>query len=423
LARNGLEIAKRIYDCVHGYIELTETELKVINAPVFQRLHHVRQLGLSFLVYPTAQHSRFSHSLGVLYVVSEFIDALKERNDQSTTLDSPEDIQTLRLAALLHDIGHHPFSHVLENSIVQYDSEEAKHENFGKWIIENTSIRDQIEDYNIEKIGAMITKSHTERVYNSLISSDLDVDRLDYLLRDAYFTGVAYGAIDVHRLLGIVRIRDGNVVYDLKGLATIEAYLMARMAMYRAVYHHKTSIGFSLLLNKVYEHLRNNKSELSTSEIKTQDESEFCSYNDSYILGLVRDLAGNDNIIGQMANAIVHRHPLKLADVVHSYEVGSNGYTRLAPLRLEKPIQSLADDAGIEPDWILYKRVATKFIELDESPIMIDHEEWQEPLEISRYRKSAIADLIDKQYYEDRVYTHPDYVERLKTALSERYGN
>lgn len=422
LARNGLEIEKRIYDCVHGYIELTEPEVKVINTPVFQRLHHVRQLGFSYLVYPTAQHTRFSHSLGTLYVVSEFIDALKERTDDSTPLESEDTIQEIRLAALLHDIGHHPFSHVIEKSVKDHDGDEAEHENLGHWLIRNTSISDAVEDYDVEQIGAMITHSHTEGVFNSLISSDLDADRLDYLLRDAYFTGVACGAIDVHRLLAIARIRNRSVVYDLKGLTTIEAYLMARMAMYRAVYHHKTTTAFGLLLKKVYESLRDDGGVYSTGEFQSLDEHHMCNYNDLYLLSKVRELAANTDTIGNMAHAIVYRIPPKLTDVVYSYQSGSNGYTRLAPLALEKPIQSLAKDAGIDPDWILYKRVSTKFVEEEESPIMINHQEWSQPVEISRYGKSAIADFTDKQYYEDRVYTHSNFEDKLKRAIVERFG-
>lgn len=421
MANNGLEVDKRIYDCVHGYIELTEKEVNVINAPVFQRLHHIQQLGLTYLVYPTARHTRFSHSLGTLYVVSEFIDALREHTDDSTPFETEHEVQVLRLACLLHDVGHHPFSHVIETPVEDYDGEEGKHENLAKWMIENTRIQDYLTEDEIEQIHAMITRTHTEGVYNSLVSSDLDADRLDYLLRDAYFTGVAYGTVDLHRLLGIARIKAKQIVYDVKGLTTIEAYLMARMAMYRAVYYHKTSAGFGLLLKRIYTHLRDEGEVYSLEEIKKFDEDELVSYNDNYIFKKLRQLMNTNGIYGKMAEAIIHRKPLKLTDAVHSYETESK-YTRLAPLQHNPPIQSLAKDAKIDPEWIFYDRAVSKFIEIEESPIMIDHEEWNDPIAITEYQNSAIRDLIDKRYFEDRVYTRHDNSPKLKTAIRDRFG-
>jgi HD superfamily phosphohydrolase len=401
---------------------VTDAELGVIDTPAFQRLHHVRQLGLNYLVYPTAQHTRFSHSLGVLHVVSEFIDALRSGAIDSTSLEDEDVVQELRLAALLHDIGHHPFSHVLENEMESYDGNEANHTNLAKWIIENTSIKDHIGDYNLEHIHAIITRTHTDRICNSLVSSDLDADRLDYLLRDAYFTGVAYGAVDIHRILGIAQIREDNVVYDVKGLPTIESYLMARMSMYRAVYHHKTSTGFGLLLRRVYRKLRDEGTIYTLEQIKSLNEFSLHAYNDDYLFSKIRMRTKMDDDVAKMGEFIIHRKPLKLADIVYSYQIESNGYTHLAPLKYDKPSLSVAEDARISPEWIFYERVASKFVDLEESPIMIYDENESHPIPITKYRKSAITDFIDKTYFEDRVYTQPGRENDLKKAIRERYG-
>jgi HD superfamily phosphohydrolase len=379
-------------------------------------------LGLNYFVYPTAQHTRFSHSLGVLHVVSEFIDALRESSKNSHPLDDADVVQELRLAALLHDIGHHPYSHVLEKVIEEYDGPEANHTQIAKWFIGNTSVKDCVSGYNLDHIHAIITRTHTENICNSLVSSDLDADRLDYLLRDAYFTGVAYGAVDLHRILRIAEIRNQNVVFDVKGLPTIESYLMARMSMYRAVYHHKTSTGFSLLLERVYRKLREENKVCNLNHIKKYDEIELCSYNDYYLLSKLIEKVNDKDTYSKMAEFVLYRNPLKLADIAYSYQVGSNGYTHLAPLEHKKSVDSVSADTGISSEWIFYKRVRSKFVELEESPIMIYDKNETKPIPITEYKKSAIRDFIDKVYFEDRVYTTPGNEDKLKKAIRDRFG-
>lgn len=243
-------VTKRIYDEVHGYIGLTDVELEVINNEVFQRLRFIKQLAAAWYVYPGATHTRFSHSLGAMYLMGLIAQKLFELG----YVHSAEDIQLLRLAALLHDIGHTPFSHAIES--YYKNALGLDHEELTKIIILGSSIRDVLDSYGYDPktIVAIIGGHYREPLYNQLLSSEVDVDRMDYLIRDALHTGVTYGIIDTQRLISVIVVDgDGNLSVLDKGLDALENFYLARLHMYRAVYYHKTVVGYEHLLAKIYE--------------------------------------------------------------------------------------------------------------------------------------------------------------------------
>jgi HD superfamily phosphohydrolase len=243
---------KRIYDEVHGYIDLSDVELQIIETPYFQRLRFVKQLAVAWYVYPGATHTRFSHSLGVAHLMGLIAENLANQG----YIHSYEDVQILRLAALLHDIGHTPFSHAIEP--VYRNTIGIGHEEISRLIILNSNIRDVLNyfGYDPKTITAIIEGRHREPLYNQLLSSDLDVDRMDYLIRDALHTGVTYGIIDLHRIISTLVIDgDGNLAILDKGVDALENFYLARLHMYRAVYYHKTVVGYETLLGRIYEML------------------------------------------------------------------------------------------------------------------------------------------------------------------------
>ncbi|MCI4437334.1 MAG: HD domain-containing protein [Ignisphaera sp.] len=243
-------VTKRIYDEVHGYIGLTDVELEVINNEVFQRLRFIKQLAAAWYVYPGATHTRFSHSLGAMYLMGLIAQKLFELG----YVHSTEDIQLLRLAALLHDVGHTPFSHAIES--YYKNALGLDHEELTKIIILGSSIRDVLDYYGYDPktIVAIIGGHYREPLYNQLLSSEVDVDRMDYLIRDALHTGVTYGIIDTQRLISVIVVDgDGNLSVLDKGLDALENFYLARLHMYRAVYYHKTVVGYEHLLAKIYE--------------------------------------------------------------------------------------------------------------------------------------------------------------------------
>ncbi len=397
-------------------------ELDVVNTPAFQRLHHIRQLGPAFLVYPTAQHTRFSHCVGALYVVSEFIDAMTASSPDSPQFSDDKSIQELRLAALLHDIGHHPFSHVFEEKITNLDGDEAKHTMFAEHIINHSSIKDEIDDYDRRSIISMIQGTHTERAYNSLISSTLDADRLDYLKRDSYFTGVAYGSIDIPRIMRVVRLVHDDIVYEIKGLPTIENYLMALMSMYWAVYYHKTIASFSLILGRIYELFRERDILPSLADLKHSVESELYDYNDVKLLNLIAAYQNDGDDLGTLCGFFLHRKPLRMVDYERVYGFDTNPQTRITPLWFSGSLDSVARDAGISTTDIFLMKFDRSFMDTNDL-IHVYSPSNESVTAVTELRHSAICDLVGKSYFENRVYTYPNYADSLERAIHRHFGS
>jgi HD superfamily phosphohydrolase len=211
-----------IKDPVHGYIKLTELEQKLIDTPEFQRLRRIKQLSGAHYAYPGATHTRFSHSLGTLYLAGYIGDILFTKN-----FLSKDDLQKLRVAALLHDIGHGPFSHLFEEVI--FSKRGLTHEDLTKRVITETSIKDILEKYGFspENIANLaVGQSKEDPLFmNEIIGGGLSVDVIDYVLRDAYFTGVEYGQVDVHRLLNSFEVyeKENRLALDYTAIYSLEA--------------------------------------------------------------------------------------------------------------------------------------------------------------------------------------------------------
>ena len=214
---------KFIRDSVYGDIELSKFEVRVMDMPQFQRIRRIKQLGLISLIYPGANHTRFEHCIGTMNLASKL----------ATKLDlSDDEIELVRISGLLHDIGHGPFSHVSEGVL------SFPHEELTKYVIEKTSLHDLLDEkFNTKEIVDIINgRGHL----GPIISGELDVDRMDYLLRDSHNTGVAYGVIDYERIISNLKLDDG-LVLDIKGVQAAEGALVSRYFMYPSVYQHHTT--------------------------------------------------------------------------------------------------------------------------------------------------------------------------------------
>lgn len=323
--QKNIKFVKQIYDPIHGYIEITEPELAIIDTPIFQRLRGIKQLGPVDYVYPTATHTRFSHSLGAMEVASKMFNALLKRNIGDIDL-SPDDEELIRLAMLLHDVGHPPFSHVLE-----FDTEEGriKHENFAYKIILKSEIADILNNYgydpkeivNILKINESRESKKLKKPELSLIvSSVLDADKLDYLARDAYFTGVRYGLLDIDRILmvlTVIEVEGGKTWAILeKGVPAIESMIIGRYHMFRSVYYHKTVGGFEVLLRDTCRELiTEGILENPVGIINDENWALWSIYDDNYLLNLFRANIRNSNIdksLREKMKMFLHRKPLGL---------------------------------------------------------------------------------------------------------------
>ena len=224
-----------IIDPIHDFVRVYDNELKIIDTPIFQRLRRIRQLSGAHLIYPGAQHTRFEHSLGVMHIASMAGQALAEKG-----IVSSDDIQNLRLAGLLHDIGHGPFSHLFEE--IFEEKRKISHEDLGRDIILKTEIGDIISKNGFDK--KLITKlafgDSKLQFMNEIISGVLSADIMDYLLRDGYFTGAEHAKIDHHRLTHSLDVYKNKLALDKSSLVNFETMMISRFQMFKAVYFHKT---------------------------------------------------------------------------------------------------------------------------------------------------------------------------------------
>jgi HD superfamily phosphohydrolase len=216
-------------------VRVYDNELKIIDTPIFQRLRRIRQLSGAHLIYPGAQHTRFEHSLGVMHIASMAGQVLAEKG-----VVSSDDIQNLRLASLLHDIGHGPFSHLFEE--IFEEKRKISHEDLGRDIILKTEIGDIISKNGFDK--KLITKlafgDSKLQFMNEIISGVLSADMMDYLLRDGYFTGAEHAKIDHHRLTHSLDVYKNKLALDKSSLVNFETMMISRYQMFKAVYFHKT---------------------------------------------------------------------------------------------------------------------------------------------------------------------------------------
>ncbi|WP_424768606.1 HD domain-containing protein [Paenibacillus sp. sgz302251] len=235
-------------DPVHHYIYVQDQTIwDLINTKEFQRLRRIRQLGTSYLTFHGAEHSRFSHSLGVYEITRKIISQF-ERNGYP---DWPAEERLVSLcAALLHDVGHGPFSHSLEE-VFDTDHEEWT----CKILLEDTEINEVLREVSEDfpaKVAAVIQKTYPKPIVVSLISSQMDADRMDYLLRDAYFTGVNYGTFDLERILRVLRPYKGKIVVKESGMHAVEHYLMSRYQMYWQIYFHPVTRSSEIILRQIF---------------------------------------------------------------------------------------------------------------------------------------------------------------------------
>ena len=229
---------KIINDPVFGFINIPKGLIfDLVRHPLLQRLTRIKQVGLSSVVYPGAQHTRFQHSIGAFYLMQEALQQLQAKGN----IISDEEAEAVKAAILLHDVGHGPFSHVLEHSIVGGVS----HEEISLMLMERI---------NREMAGALtlaiqiFKDEHPKRFLHQLVSGQLDMDRLDYLRRDSYYTGVIEGNIGSARIIKMLDVRDDHLVVEAKGIYSIENFLTSRRLMYWQVYLHKTSVAYERML-------------------------------------------------------------------------------------------------------------------------------------------------------------------------------
>lgn len=317
---NQINKLKILNDPIYGFISIPNPFIyDLIQHPYFQRLRRISQMGLSYLVYPGAHHTRFHHALGCMHIMQKAIEVLRFKGVSI----SDEEENALLVAILLHDIGHGPFSHAMEHSIV----EDVNHEVISLLFMKNLN-----EEFDGKlSLAIQIFKGDYHRKFMlQLISSQLDMDRMDYLKRDSFYSGVAEGNISSDRLIQMMTVVNDQLVIEEKGIYSVEKFLMARRLMYWQVYFHKTSLVAELILTKVLKRAKeltqkgvvlncsepllyfmNNKIELASFDNNTLE--KFANLDDFDIISALKSWINNDDfILSNLSKMIINRDLLKI---------------------------------------------------------------------------------------------------------------
>ncbi len=363
---------KTIIDPVFGFINVPRgLLLQIVKHPLMQRLTRIKQLGMASVVYPGAQHTRFQHSLGAFHLMSEAIKVLSQKG--IFIFDS--EAEAVQAAILMHDIGHGPFSHVLENTLIHGISHEE--------------ISLMMMDLINKEMGGELTLAikifrdeYPKRFLHQLISSQLDMDRLDYLRRDSFFTGVTEGNIGSARIIKMLNVVDDQLVIDYKGIYSIENYLTSRRLMYWQVYLHKTTVacekvlvnallrakklaseGVELFASPALHYFLYNDVDAAHFSIDSEALKHYVNLDDNDIWSAVKVWKDSDDkVLALLSADLIERRPFRVE--IHDEEVSDE---RIAELRKE-----LAEHFGITPEdaWFL---ISLNTIQKDMYDIHDDH--------------------------------------------------
>ena len=313
---------KIINDPVHGFIKIPyEIIFDIMEHRCFQRLRRISQTGLLSLIFPGATHTRFHHAIGAMHLMFNALEILKQKGVKIST----EEEKGAMLAVLLHDVGHGPFSHALENILM----DNWHHEKLSLLLMEQLN-----EEFSGELTIAiqMFQGKYHRKFFNQLISSQLDVDRLDYLKRDSFYTGVSEGNINTQRILSTLNVLDDELVLDEKGIYSIEHYLVARMFMYWQVYYHKAAVLAENLLIKIMNRAKtlvsqNVKVEASENlkyflyressiEATEEDIARFMELDDTDVLQAIKSWKNHDDfVLSYLCKTVINR---KFPKIIYS---------------------------------------------------------------------------------------------------------
>lgn len=314
---------KKIFnDPIYGFINIqSDLIYDIIETPQFQRLRRIKQTGLADYVYPGANHTRFHHALGAMHLMSRALDNLREKGHSI----SNEEYEASLIAILLHDIGHGPFSHTLEDSLLT----NVSHEEISLLVME--TLNKQFDNQLVLAIK-IFTNSYERPFFHQLVSSQLDIDRLDYLKRDSFFTGVSEGSIGSDRIIKLFDIVDDNIVVEEKGIYSVENFLSARRLMYWQVYLHKTGIAADAMLKNILERAKglivsgtelelsqplklflSNKIDLQTLSKNQATLDKFTQLDDYDIWAAIKSwTSSSDKILSSLSKALINRKLYKI---------------------------------------------------------------------------------------------------------------
>jgi hypothetical protein len=384
------EKKKFIRDSVYGDISLSNFEVRIMDMPQFQRLRRIKQLGLINLIYPGATHTRFEHCIGTMNLGSKLAEELGLNDDE---------IELIRASALLHDVGHGPFSHVSEGVL------SVPHEELTKYVVTKTSMRDLLEEkFDINEIVDIV---NGKGYLGPIVSGELDVDRMDYLLRDSHNTGVAYGIIDYERIISNLKLEDG-LILDIKGVQAAEGALVSRYFMYPSVYQHHTT----RIVNSMFR--RALKKIIDDGIILERD---IYKYDDTDIISTFRhcDNEYANDIISRLDNRHVPKRVKSIR--LDNFKYPEKMY-KIPAESLRKAEAEIAEDYDLDKDYV--------FINIAEYP-RFDEMKTQVSVDEKLYPLTEISNIIgalSKARFnipDISVYVPEDDKDKFKKLKLENY--
>lgn len=408
-----------IKDPVYGYVYVTEAEKEIIDSFPVQRLHRLRQLAGAEFVYPGANHTRFEHSIGVMYLAG----CLSENPNLSQYL-SEDEIQTIRIAALLHDVGHGPFSHVFEHLLVKFLNK--NHEDMTTWIIQKSELSDIINGlgYDPNVIGKLAVGSlHKpgKAFIDQIIQSSVDVDKLDFVVRDTYHTGAEYGYVDVFRLIHMLDVLDENLAVDLGALSALESFMLARLESFKSIYFHRVGRAAQIMIATAMEQA---KDELGL--VNFQSPEEYLAFNDYTVWAMLRKCEKSRKIMEDLER----RKLLKCAydRTFHVREKTMTSILSVEEIRNQMR-DKIASEAGVETQSVV--------IDVPTLPsVPYHHSVLLEPMEVPVFHKtregrkvpqrlsdiSGVFEVLKGFINILRVYTEEQHLEKVASAAAKVLG-
>jgi HD superfamily phosphohydrolase len=415
-----------IRDPIHGYIYMTPVEKELIDSRPVQRLRRIKQLSGAFLTYPGAEHSRFSHSLGVMHLAG----ILGTHFANMSYIDE-EDVQKIRIAGLLHDIGHGPFSHMYEEILGKYRN--MTHEDVTQWLIKKSELKDVLtkhgysaQDLSDLSVGKL--EKSDKRFLNQIIASQFNADTMDYLVRDSHFAGVEYGKIDVHRLISSLDVFDNALAMNIAALYALEAFVIARYEMFKAVYFHRTVRAAEIMIVRAMDYA-NEHLELTSFQKPT----DYLQLEDATVLFRLRSIkplrTKKIRISQEFAELYSNRQLLKCVHTTiihHRNEFYTNLMSR-DEIR-NQIVEEIGEKTGVDPNYIL--------IDVPTVPSVPYYPQLGKPSDIPVFQRlpngskerqilSEYSPIIDALIgYMDivRIYTLPKFRTKVRKGAAEIFG-
>jgi HD superfamily phosphohydrolase len=405
-----------IKDPVHGYVSVTEAEKQLIDSYPVQRLRRLRQLAGSEFVYSGANHTRFEHSIGVMHLAGKLTE-----NPNLSQLLSEEEIQTVRMAALLHDVGHGPFSHVFEHLLVKFLNK--THEDMTQWIIQKSELHNTISElgYNPDRVGKLAVgelRRHGKAFMDQIIQSTVDVDKLDFVVRDTYHTGAEYGYVDIFRLIHMLDILGENLAVDVGALSALESFVLARLESFRSIYFHRVGRAAQIMLATAMEAAKD-----EVGLVTFDSPEDYLALDDYTVWTMLKQCESSREIM----EALERRRLLKCAydRAFHVREKMVPSIFSVDEIRNQMR-NKIAFEAGVEPQAVV--------IDVPTVPsVPYHHSDLLEPMEIPVFQKtrkgekiplrlsdiSSVFDVLKGFINILRVYTEEKHLDNVSAASAK----